>query len=186
MKNKKGFTLVELMIVIVVIGILAAMMMFSSTEAINEAKAKKLINDLQMLKRAALAYYADNYSRFVINFHDSIEDEKVKAYIGNDKIPNFDKFGFMVYKSDLISDSLWFVYYRGDDLKTNARLREKLETQARAQGFYRNTATLHFYEKGNNWTIPDTIDPEDPKFFEENIYKANAGRESEMIGLRIR
>ena len=35
--KRKGFTLLELLIVIVVIGILAVMMLFSSTEAVTTA-----------------------------------------------------------------------------------------------------------------------------------------------------
>ena len=57
---RKGFTLVELLIVIVVIGILSAMMMLSSTEAVSSARAADIISDLRNLKTAALAWYADN------------------------------------------------------------------------------------------------------------------------------
>ncbi len=56
----KGFTLVELLIVIVVIGVLSAMMMLSSTEAVTSAKAADIISDLRNCKTAALAWYADN------------------------------------------------------------------------------------------------------------------------------
>lgn len=66
--KRKGFTLIELMIVIVVIGVLAAMMMFSATEATTSAKATNIINNLQALKRAALAYYADNMDTINRNF----------------------------------------------------------------------------------------------------------------------
>ena len=58
--KRKGFTLVELLIVIVVIGVLSAMMMLSSTEAVSSAKAADIISDLRNLKTAALAWYADN------------------------------------------------------------------------------------------------------------------------------
>ncbi len=63
--RRKGFTLVELLIVILVIGILSAMMIFSSTEAVTSAKATKIISDLTQLKKAVTAWYLDNYSRFV-------------------------------------------------------------------------------------------------------------------------
>ena len=45
--RRKGFTPVELLIVIVVIGILSAMMMISSSEAVASAKATNLIKYLQ-------------------------------------------------------------------------------------------------------------------------------------------
>ena len=57
MKIKKGFTLVELLIVIVVIGILSAMMMLSSTEAVSSAKVARIISDLTNWKKAVLAWY---------------------------------------------------------------------------------------------------------------------------------
>ena len=62
----KGFTLVELLIVIVVIGVLSAMMMLSSTEAVSSAKAAKVINNLRQLKTAALSWYMDNYDKVII------------------------------------------------------------------------------------------------------------------------
>ena len=57
--KRKGFTLVELLIVIVVIGILSAMMMLSSTEAVTSAKANNIVSNLRNLKTAALAMYVD-------------------------------------------------------------------------------------------------------------------------------
>ena len=57
---RKGFTLVELLIVIVVIGILSAMMMLSSTEAMSSAKASNIASNLRNIKTATLAWYADH------------------------------------------------------------------------------------------------------------------------------
>jgi prepilin-type N-terminal cleavage/methylation domain-containing protein len=57
--RKSGFTLVELLIVTVIIGILAGMMMLMMGSATDGAEATKLINDLRLVKSAALLYYLD-------------------------------------------------------------------------------------------------------------------------------
>ena len=68
--NRKGFTLVELLIVIVVIGVLSAMMMLSSTEAVSSAKAADIISNLRNLKTAVVSWYTDNLDRIVRNGND--------------------------------------------------------------------------------------------------------------------
>lgn len=58
--RRRGLTLISLLIVILVIGILATMMMYSSSEAVATAKAAKILANLHLLRRAAIAWYADN------------------------------------------------------------------------------------------------------------------------------
>ena len=60
---RKAFTLVELLIVIVVIGVLAAMFMLSSTEAVTSAKAATIIANLTNLRTALTSWYIDNIDR---------------------------------------------------------------------------------------------------------------------------
>jgi general secretion pathway protein G len=58
--RKGGFTLVELLIVIMIIAILAGMMLLATGSATDSAEATKVINDLRNLKSAALLFYGDN------------------------------------------------------------------------------------------------------------------------------
>jgi general secretion pathway protein G len=57
--RKGGFTLVELLIVIMIIAILAGMMLLATGSATDSAEATKIINDLRNVKSAALMFYAD-------------------------------------------------------------------------------------------------------------------------------
>ena len=49
-KSNKGFTLVEILIVVIILGILAAIVIPQFTEASNEARDSALVSDLQTLR----------------------------------------------------------------------------------------------------------------------------------------
>ncbi|GHS87015.1 hypothetical protein AGMMS49957_06150 [Synergistales bacterium] len=60
LRAKKGFTLVELLIVIVIIGILVGAMLLSSGSATATAKASAALSELRGLKAAVIVYMADH------------------------------------------------------------------------------------------------------------------------------
>ena len=148
--NRKGFTLVELLIVIVVIGVLSAMMMLSSTEAVSSAKAADVISNLRNIKTAVLAWYADNLDR--VNGKYQIEtDGKTAELIGSFTVKNGGEAEFLKYLNNDNSIKLtkkenaangeyflsgedggknWYVGYRTNDTK----IKEKLESRAGSVG----------------------------------------------------
>ena len=50
MESKKGFTLVEILIVVVILGILAAIVIPQFTDASTQAKESRLVSDLQSVR----------------------------------------------------------------------------------------------------------------------------------------
>ena len=163
--KRKGFTLIELMIVIVVIGVLAAMMMFSATEATTSAKATNIINNLQALKRAALAYYADNMD--TVNKDPSgyaPNLSRVASYL--DKPSNEDtrakelekegyKFEYGANSSGRMTR--WYAQYT----ITDSRIKAKLAGRAKSLGL------LGDVDKGKvPADLPDNEEPEGSKSYD--------------------
>ena len=63
MKTKSGFTLVEILIVVVILGILAAIVIPQFTEASTEAKESRLCTDLQTMRSQIELYKAQHNDR---------------------------------------------------------------------------------------------------------------------------
>ena len=59
-EQRLGFTLVELLIVIIIIGILAGMLLLAVGSATDKAEAAKIVNLLRNYKSATMMYYGDN------------------------------------------------------------------------------------------------------------------------------
>ena len=128
MRKHKGFTLVELLIVIVVMGILASMMTLSSSESVSTARASNIISNLRNFSMAAMAFYTDSMDYFGKN-PSTLTDLKsyVKKYMHNEgNIP--DETSYIVWNDS----GTWWAGYNLTSAGESDRVKEKLES--RAQG----------------------------------------------------
>ena len=64
MKAKSGFTLVEILIVVVILGILAAIVIPQFTDASTEAKEARLLSDLQSMRSQIELYKIQHNDEF--------------------------------------------------------------------------------------------------------------------------
>ena len=75
----KGFTLVEILIVVIILGILAAIVIPQFTEASSEARVSNLMTNLQTIRSQLLLYKTQHLENYPADGngegHDEFEDE---------------------------------------------------------------------------------------------------------------
>ena len=80
-KTRKGFTLVELLIVIAILGTLSAMMTSSTGNATVRAKVAQIVSNIEACKIAAAVFYADNYDSKDLKMSDTTAETVLAANI---------------------------------------------------------------------------------------------------------
>lgn len=105
-KFRKGFTLVELLIVITILGTLAAAMSSSTGNATARAKAASIVANVEACKTAAAIFYNDHWDDAKVNVKATAEgtatetnmsETTAAAFLGNfedgyDYVPNWSDF----------------------------------------------------------------------------------------------
>jgi general secretion pathway protein G len=60
----RGFTLIEIMVVVVIIGILSALIVPNVMNRLDQARSTKAVQDIRAIETALDLYYADNHSKY--------------------------------------------------------------------------------------------------------------------------
>lgn len=114
-KKQKGFTLIEIMIVVVIIGILASIIMPKIMDKPGQARLQKAKHDIQTISSSLNLYKLDKF-----NYPDT--DEGLDALIGNylDKKP-MDPWGREYYYLSPGQKSAFDLYSYGADGKAGGK-----------------------------------------------------------------
>ena len=139
-KTRKGFTLVELLIVIAIVGTLAAMMTLSSTNATASAEATKVVSALRSARTATIMFYWDHpdlhseetASNVESKFTDEIGDYLEAAADGGDATSHYT---LKLVGTGAASKVTWYVGYAPSSKVTDV-VKKRLAGQANSYGLY--------------------------------------------------
>lgn len=125
--RSEGFTLVEMLIVIIIIGILAGMMMLSTGAATDKAEATRIVSDMRSMKTACVMYYAD-YGEWPEEINASFDKYLDVPVSDNDD-----------YSLETSENVLW-LSYSGGKLAEGNGVSERLAAMAKESGLYSSAA----------------------------------------------
>ena len=128
--KRKGFTLVELLIVIAIIGVLAAMMTLSSSDATIAAKAASVANGYKVVGSAYAVYAAVSGDSATASHFQTVAS---KDYLGA-HVRNF-------YKYKVESDENYV--YVSFDVATDTKLKAKFLTISADMGMQGNRLKVY-------------------------------------------
>lgn len=155
----KGFTLVELLIVIIIIGILAGTMMLASFAVTDKARAARICAEIRSMKSAAIFYYNDagHWPRWIYN--GSEYQGEAADYMDRDPVCDCYWLGVVESSTD------HRVAVIMDALSLDVGVRKHLAKMAVEMGYYQGTsvhsfpdaASLDYYAEDGDYDKADSL-----------------------------
>ncbi|GAB6280952.1 MAG: hypothetical protein STSR0007_10840 [Thermovirga sp.] len=142
--SRKGFTLVELLVVIVIIGILSGTLMLLFSGNSDKATATKIANDLRVLKSASAQFYSSNDS-----WPSSLEE--IALFIStNLKLECADEVCYDI----AIDNAGDFVGVKAELSFASSEVRSMLSNMSSAEGLYADIDLAQPYSGGSTVFAP--------------------------------
>lgn len=132
-RTTKGFTLVELLIALVIMGILAGALLLVSSAGADKAQAMRVVSDLRNLKAAAVQYNASSGS-----WPSSVTD--LSGYLDGP----LECSGPVCYEV-ASSEAGNFVGFKADLARVSSGVKDRLKGMAEAVSLYSDTALANLY-----------------------------------------
>ncbi|RKY30911.1 MAG: hypothetical protein DRP74_06005 [Candidatus Omnitrophota bacterium] len=134
---RKGFTLLELIIVVIIIGVLSSLAIPRFLNAVEKAKAAKAKNAMVLIAKAAKMYAAESDA----NVYPSINDGNFSATDGSG-------LGHLIEMVEIDNDSDWdYTLTGGDDTYT-------IEAKRKTGRFADSTITL---DQDGKWEYDEVV-----------------------------
>jgi type II secretory pathway pseudopilin PulG len=153
---------VELLIVMVIVGILAAAMMLLGGSATDKAKATRIVSEMKIMKSAGYLYFSDYGSWPIWAYNEGMGTYRNLSPQGNgtlpdayaDKLPKNDSYWIgLMYGEDEQGKTRIFVILYDRDLDKGVK--KKLADMAEAMQFYAKPDQSHTFTNLHVFTEED-------------------------------